>query len=222
MSTTDAIRSFYGRWARVYDRLATARVVRPWRERAAEALGLAPGDTVVEFGCGTGANLPVLRERVGPEGVVVGVDLTPGMLERARERVERAGWSNVHLVRGDATAAPVSGPVDAVLASFLAGLLPDPRAAVEDWLALLGPGGRAALLDARSSRRPLGRALNPPFAAFVRLANPGHRSGEGSTARALDRRVEAARDALLEGTERHLYDEFALGLVELASGRKPS
>jgi ubiquinone/menaquinone biosynthesis C-methylase UbiE len=72
---TDA-QSFYGRWAQVYDWLASAPGVASWRDRTADALALASGDTVVEMGCGTGANVPHLRERVGPSGRVVGIDVT--------------------------------------------------------------------------------------------------------------------------------------------------
>jgi ubiquinone/menaquinone biosynthesis C-methylase UbiE len=106
--------TFYGRWARLYDAIATLPGVGSWRARAVEALELDPGDTAVEMGCGTGANLPYLRERVGPEGTVVGIDFTRGMLDRARVRVERAGWENVHLVRGDATRPPVGGGIEDV------------------------------------------------------------------------------------------------------------
>ena len=84
-----ATQSFYGRWARVYDWVATAPGVESWRSRAVASLALDPGDTVVEMGCGTGANAPYLREAVGPEGRVVGIDLTRGMLRRAGERVDR-------------------------------------------------------------------------------------------------------------------------------------
>ena len=81
---SSAVTDFYDRLAARYDLLATAPVVRGWRELAAEALDLDPGDTVVEMGCGTGANVPALREQVGPEGRVVGVDLTAAVLDRAR------------------------------------------------------------------------------------------------------------------------------------------
>ncbi|WP_233745491.1 class I SAM-dependent methyltransferase [Halobacterium bonnevillei] len=67
---------------------------RPTRSRC------PPATPAVDLGCGTGANLRHLRDRVGPTGTVVGVDLTPGMLARAESRVERAGWQNVHLVPG--------------------------------------------------------------------------------------------------------------------------
>jgi hypothetical protein len=77
-----SVADFYGRWAALYDRVATAPGVGRWRRAAAERVA-RPGDTVVEMGCGTGANLPYLRERVGPTGRVVGVDLTGPPLRRA-------------------------------------------------------------------------------------------------------------------------------------------
>ncbi|ERG89729.1 MAG: methylase involved in ubiquinone/menaquinone biosynthesis, partial [halophilic archaeon J07HX5] len=108
--------SFYDRWTRLYDRVATAPGVRSWRGWAARSLALEAGDTVLEPGCGTGANFPYLREAVGHAGTVVGVDLVGAMLDRAQTRAADAGWQNVHAVRADATRLPV-GQVDAVLAT---------------------------------------------------------------------------------------------------------
>ena len=67
------------------------------------ALGLKPGDTVLEVGAGTGRNFPYLVEAVGPSGTVIGVDASPGMLAEARKLIERNGWSNVELLQQDAT-----------------------------------------------------------------------------------------------------------------------
>jgi len=67
-----ATRQFYTRLGRGYDRLARSGFVRPYRERLADAVALAPGETVVDVGTGTGANLPILRDRVGPDGTVIG------------------------------------------------------------------------------------------------------------------------------------------------------
>ena len=213
-----ATQAFYGRWARFYDWLATAPGVRSWRARAADALDLETGDTVVEMGCGTGANFPNLRERVGPEGRVVGVDLTRGMLRRARERVDRAGWANVDLVRADARRPPVEGPVDAVLATFVVGMFADPRPAVRSWVDLLAPGGRIALLNAGRSDRRLARPLNLAFRLFVRLAAPGE--GRLSPVRSLERRVAAARDEVAGGCADSGFETFGLGYLRLAWGER--
>jgi ubiquinone/menaquinone biosynthesis C-methylase UbiE len=212
-----ATQGFYGRWATVYDWVATAPGVRSWRARSADALALAPGDTVVEMGCGTGANFPALRERVGPEGRVVGVDITPGMLDRARERVASAGWTNVHVAAGDATAPPVEGPVDAVLATFVVGMFRDPAPAVERWVDLLAPGGTIALLNAGRSDRRLARPLNLAFRGFVRAASPG--KGGGSAAAQLEARVDAAREVVFRRCDESGLDAFGLGYLGLAWGR---
>jgi ubiquinone/menaquinone biosynthesis C-methylase UbiE len=213
-----ATQAFYGRWAGVYDWLATAPGVASWRAQAAEALAMEPGDTVVEMGCGTGANFSHLRERVGPEGRVVGVDLTAGMLRRASERVDRAGWENVHLVRADATRPPVDGPVDAVLATFVVGMFPDPRPAVDAWVDALAPGGRVALLNAGRSESRLARPFNVAFRLFVRAAAPG--KGSVSPTRSLERRVATARDQVATRCERTGFERFGGGYLGLAWGER--
>lgn len=214
-----AAQQFYTRWARLYDLLARAPGVRSWRARAADALALEAGDTVLEMGCGTGANFPHLRERVGPAGRVVGVDLTPGMLGVARDRVERAGWGNVAVLAGDATRSPVCEPPDAVVATFLVGMLEDPAAAVERWCDHLRPGGRLVLLNASRSPHPAAAPLNLAFRLFVRAAAPGGRTTRESPAAELEARVDAARDALVTRASSHEERRLGLGYVRLVSGR---
>ncbi len=216
----DLTHTFYGRCAQLYDLVATAPGVRSWRQRAVDTLSLSPGDTVVEMGCGTGANFPYLRDRVGPEGRVVGVDLVPAMVTRARHRIDPADWRNVHVVRGDATRPP-TGDVDAVLATFLVGMLDDPASAVRTWLSRVVPGGRVTLLNAGRSDRRLALLLNLALRAFVRLAAPGSRTSAASPVRTLERRWVQAREALLEGTRDHQQERLGVGLVRLASGRVP-
>lgn len=214
-----AIAGFYGRWAALYDRIATAPGVERWRRVAAERTATA-GGTVVEMGCGTGANLPYLRERVGPAGRVVGVDIAGPLLDRARERA--ANYDNVSVVRADAAAPPIDG-ADAVLAAFVCGLFEEPAAVVDRWCDRVGPGGRVTLLDATASDDPRGRPFNPLFNSFVAAGSPSGdlrdvlRAPFGGT-RALSRRVDAARAALAARTVERRYDEFGLGFVGLLSG----
>ena len=65
-----------------------------YRKRAVDALALKSGDTVVEVGCGTGLNFGLLRNKVGPEGRIIGIDLTFEMLSEAKKRLEVNGWEN--------------------------------------------------------------------------------------------------------------------------------
>ncbi len=98
------VRELYDRLAPAYD--VTALVFRPLgarrlQERAVDLLDLRSGDTVVDLGCGTGVNLPVLAGAVGEHGHVVGIDLSSGMLDQAGRRADRHHLSQVTLIRGD-------------------------------------------------------------------------------------------------------------------------
>ena len=213
-----SVPEFYGRWAALYDRIATLPGVDRWRRAAADALDLSPGDTVVEMGCGSGANLPYLRRRVGPEGRVVGVDLTPELLARAGDRSPDAG-----LLRGDATRPPVEA-ADAVLGTFVTGMFADPASVIEEWCSLCS--GRVALMDLSSTDCPLGRPLNPAFRAFTAASAPGSTPGDvlasvlpGASAEStLSRRVREGRDRLVALTVERQFERFALGFCGLLSG----
>ncbi len=208
---------FYGRWARVYDRIADLPGVSSWRASAIDTLDLAWGETVVEMGCGTGANVPHLHEGVGPEGQVVGVDVTREMLERARRHDDRVGLG-IDYVQGDATRPPVRA-CDAILATFVVGMFPDPARVVNRWCDLVGSGGRVALLNFQRSDRPLATPLNLAFEAFVRLSSPGARLSRESQATAFERRVREARVALTARTEVQAVETFAGGYLGVLTGR---
>lgn len=212
--------AFYGRWARLYDLLARKTPgISALRQRAADACRLEPGDTVVEMGCGTGANLPFLRSVVGPSGTVIGIDFTGPVLERARELT--AQYENVHVVRGDVTEPPVSGPVDAVLATFVAGMLSGPASAVEDWSRLVGSGGHVVLVNAARSDRWYSLPVNVLFHAVTVLSTPPTTKLRYETAptRRLDERIQHAHDALRKNADAVAHETHALGVVHLTGGR---
>jgi ubiquinone/menaquinone biosynthesis C-methylase UbiE len=215
VATTQA---FYTRWARLYDAIARRTPgIGGLRERAAERLAPARGDVVVDMGCGTGANLPYFRERVAPEGRVLGVDFTPGVLAVAHDRLRDV--PGIGVVRGDATRPPVA-EADAVFASFVSGMLADPAAAVRTWAEIVGPGGRLGLLDLARSTRPVGRPLNDVFRLVVRATSPpGTRSRlDDSPVARLDRRVVAAHRALVECCDDVEHETAALGYARLSVG----
>jgi ubiquinone/menaquinone biosynthesis C-methylase UbiE len=213
-----ATQAFYSRWARLYDAIARRTPgVGGLRERAATRLDPPSGGVVVDMGCGTGANLPYVRDRVGPTGRVLGVDFTPGVLAVARDRL--ADIPNVGVVRGDATRPPVVD-ADAVFASFVSGMLSDPAAAVDTWADIVGPGGRLGLLDLARSTHSLGRPLNRAFRVVVRgTSPPGSRAQlTRSPAETLDRRVVAAHTALAERCHDVEHETAALGYARLTVG----
>lgn len=120
-----------------------------------------PGDTAVGLGCGAGEDLGRLREAVGAEGAVVGVDVSAGMVTRARDRVRDAGWANAPVLRSDAGQLPIGGPVQAVHAAMSLSAMPDQRAVVREAARILATDGQLAVLDARPYPQWPLRALNP-------------------------------------------------------------
>lgn len=183
------------------------RLSRSLRVQAVEALGVGPGDVVLDLGCGPGRTLDLLRERVGPDGTVLGLDLNPGMVRTARERVRTRGWRNVHVVRGDATALPVApGRLDGAVASLALTAMADPEAAARAVAAALREGGRLAVLDAAVERDRLG-PLYPVVAwLFRRTAdwNPAADVGAALEAAfprvALEARVDGGTAAVWTAT----------------------
>ncbi|MFJ3759426.1 class I SAM-dependent methyltransferase [Streptomyces sp. NPDC090080] len=117
---------------------------------AVAELGLRPGDRVLDAGCGTGRALPPLRTAVGPSGQVLGLDLTPAMLQAA---VRAGRHRDGRLVLADVAALPVrSESLDAVFAAGLIAHLPQPGRNLRELARVVRPGGRLALFH------PIGRA----------------------------------------------------------------
>ena len=120
---------------------------RGQRRQAVQELRLGRGDTVVDMACGTGLNFSLLEEAVGPEGRIVGVDLTDAMLDQARGRIETNGWSNVSLVHADATEFDFPAGIDAILSTYALTQVPECREVIAHGTAALSGGGRWAVLD---------------------------------------------------------------------------
>jgi demethylmenaquinone methyltransferase/2-methoxy-6-polyprenyl-1,4-benzoquinol methylase len=161
---------WYGEYASVYG--LVDRASRSLRREAVAALDPAPGDTVVDVGCGPGSNLELLRERVGPAGTVVGVDYSAGMVREARSRVESAEWENVGVVQADAGRLPLAADsVDGATATLALSAMPDARTVAEEAVRVLRPGGRLAVMDADLRRETAGVAYPLVARLYRRLAN---------------------------------------------------
>lgn len=117
---------------------------------AVAGLGLRAGDVVLDAGCGTGRALPFLRDAVGPRGSVLGVDVTPAMLEAA---VRAGRHRGAQLVLADVARLPLrTGALDAVFAAGLIAHLPQPAENLRELARAVRPGGLLALFH------PIGRA----------------------------------------------------------------
>jgi ubiquinone/menaquinone biosynthesis C-methylase UbiE len=163
------VRRKYRRNARIYDRLVRRPTAR-LRARAIGQLGLTTGASVVDLGCGTGLSLAALRDAVGTQGRVVGIDASPDMLMRAREKIREGGWDNVTLVEADAAAVALEpGAFDGVLCFYTHDIMRS-RQALGRAVAALRPGGRVVAAGAKLAAGAWGRLANSVTVAYSRTA----------------------------------------------------
>ncbi len=120
---------------------------RAQRVRAVHALGLRPGDSVVDVACGTGLNFALIEDMIGPDGRIVGVDLTDAMLAQAQARIETHGWNNIRLVQADAAEFTFPTGVDAILSTYALTQVPECGEVIAHGAAALSEGGRWVVLD---------------------------------------------------------------------------
>jgi ubiquinone/menaquinone biosynthesis C-methylase UbiE len=152
------------------------RLLARWQGLAVERLELEGGETVIDVACGTGLNFPLLEGGVGSEGRVIGIDLSPEMLEQARERVAAEGWGNVTLIESSVEEATIDASAGAALFSFTHDVLQSPQA-VRNVVSHLKQGARVASVGAKLSGSPVvdffvRRAARPYMTTFRGLDKP--------------------------------------------------
>ncbi len=136
----------YRQRAKSYDASGISSL-ETWRKEAVKLLNLERGDLVVDIGCGTGLNFALLQEAIGPEGRIIGVDLTDAMLDQARQRVAEHGWKNVELVQSDATQYVFPTQVDSIISTFALTFVPDCERVIQNGCRALAPGRQWVVLD---------------------------------------------------------------------------
>jgi demethylmenaquinone methyltransferase/2-methoxy-6-polyprenyl-1,4-benzoquinol methylase len=218
-STREHLIQTYRKKARHYD--ITSRLYpapgypqRAQRLRAVQALGLHPGDSVVDIACGTGLNFSLIQQAIGPEGRILGVDLTDAMLAQAQHQIEAKGWSNISLVQADAAEFDFPTDVDGILSTYALSHVPECADVIAHGAAALSRGGRWAVLDLKvPDNAPrwlarLGIALGRPF---------------GSIDEWIARRPwEAIREAMQNQLADPAWTELFFGTAFLAAGSRRS
>ena len=164
---------------------------------------------MLDVACGTGLNFPLLRGNIGPDGLLVGLDFSSGMLAKARRKVERAGWQNVQLIQADARTVSAEflskhdvPAVDRVLCTLGLSVVPDWERVFEQSWALLKTGGQYTIMDWYVEGRN-------PFSWFL------NRISQGDVSR-------MSWAPLKEEAVAYERETFILGNVFVAAGRKPS
>ncbi|MGC1740395.1 class I SAM-dependent methyltransferase [Mycobacterium sp.] len=197
---------------KVYDLLQ--RHMIPLKKSAVNTLGLKRGDRVIVFCCGTGQEFPFIQERIGPEGEILGVDWSDGMLEQAHRKIADNGWTNVKLVKADVTALPESvvetASYDAGICTLGLSIISEPEKAFQALKNAVRAGGRILVGDVCSFSGL--KAILNPLNTLMNL--PG-----GNTRRSL-----AHSRVFAEALPSDLLDvklKWHLGSYYIASGRVP-
>ena len=196
----------YGERARSYERDTEA--FQPYRRAVVEALPLRSGQVVLDVGCGTGLCCGLLRDKVGPEGGVVGIEESPEMAAVAREHIACEGWDNVTVVQAQAEDAEIGLTADAALFCAVHDILQSADA-LRNVLTRLRPGAWVAAGGGKWAA-PVMVALNS-MVGMLHAPYVRDFSGFDRPWRHLERLVEDVR-----------VEEMAFGSGYVMTGRTPA
>jgi len=160
-----AVKKAYARWAPVYD-MTFGIIADAGRKRAVRHINSLPPSRVLEVGVGTGISLPGYKR----EHRIVGIDLSPEMLAKARERVRKEGLDNVEAIL-EMDAADMSafedGSFDVVVAMYVMTVVPDPVKVMRELERVCRPGGEVIVVNHFSQDKGLRGAVEKRMARFA-------------------------------------------------------
>lgn len=148
--------NYYDSFSKVYDWLSPKWYYHNARNYAIQQLQLKQGQTVLNLPCGTGQNFEYFQKYLNETGLIIGIDLSDGMLAKAKKKKEANDWKNIQIYRGNATNinidwlqknTSVQTKVDAILCDLGLSGFPKWEMVIDNMLELLKPNGLLVIMD---------------------------------------------------------------------------
>ncbi|NIQ17041.1 MAG: methyltransferase domain-containing protein, partial [Candidatus Dadabacteria bacterium] len=142
--------------------------INEYRKKAVDYLNLNNGDLVVDLGCGTGLGFSLLKEKIGPNGRLIGIDVSTEMLSIAENRVKSAGWKNVELIHSDIEEYEFPANINGLISTGVFGYIEDRTKILDKIYKSLADNGKVVIVDGKQPQKW------PPFLfkVFVKLSSP--------------------------------------------------
>ncbi|MDT0676158.1 class I SAM-dependent methyltransferase [Autumnicola musiva] len=204
----NAIR-YYDKLSVIYDYISNWYYKKA-RNYAIKELQLKNGQTVLNVPCGTGVNFKYFNEYLNNTGLIIGIDLSSGMLDKAKQKIEKNGWTNVKIELNNATKIDQNWLdyrdeqiiIDSVFCDLGLSGLPEWRNIIDNMISILKPNGRIVILDWYLEKP----SLKGDFVKWI---------GKGEVDRPIYQYLET------KVSNFKVDDSFNYGGVFVASGSKP-
>jgi len=179
-----------------------------YRKKAINYLELKEGDVVIDLGCGTGLSFPLIMEKIGPDGKLIGVDISSAMLSVAKDRVNSTRWQNVELIHSDIEEYEIPAGINGVISSGVFGYLNKREQVLENIYRSLVHHGKVVIVDGQRPKK----WPSFLFRIFVKLSSP-----YGLTESYFDNNTSELVSRLFSNVT---FEEIYSGMLYITSGEK--
>ena len=195
MQSQDSVIKIYDRWGKIYD-IIFKHIFSEGRDVGSRMLEVKPGENLLEVGIGTGLSLPLYPRHCR----IMGIDISPKMLEKASEKVTEHRLTNIQLELMDAQNMSFpDNSFDCVTACYVVSAAPDPLKVVSEIRRVCKPGGRIVFINHFKSH-------NPILAAFETMVNGVCKKFGWEATLDLDALLEASNMTLLATEKVNMFD----------------
>ncbi len=148
--------SYYDKFSKIYDLISSKYYYRKPRRKVIEEMRIQKGDTILNLPVGTGQNFEYFQRYLVGLGQVIGIDLSEGMLNRAKSKIQKKNWKNIKLFKGDATdidpywvSEHLEGisKFDSIVCDLGLSGFPESEKVIDNMISILKPGGRLVIMD---------------------------------------------------------------------------